>query len=231
MNAASSALVCSRTALVDFQRYNIGVRFLSILVAMLLSTGLLAQAPPPSCPADRPVDDMIAEIHNQQSKKKNRNRNPLPEIGCIWGWCRDHSQTPPTIPNPPRAEIPTNNGASPDDLKANPCDEAMEKALDAAHNVDVGDFYFQDKKFPAALQRYQDASEEKPLDAAIHVRLGRVFEKLKEPTQALEQYKAALKLSGPQKWTDEAKAALERLGGHPSAQQSEKSILPSSEKY
>ncbi len=62
------------------------------------------------------------------------------------------------------------------------------------------------------------------------MRLGCVFEKLKEPTQALEQYKAALKLPGPQKYTDEAKA-LERLGGHPSAQQSEKSILPSSEKH
>lgn len=91
------------------------------------------------------------------------------------------------------------------------CDAAMEAALSAAHNVEVGDFYFKDKSYRPALLRYSDALEEKPGDAAIHVRLGRVFEKLNDVPRAIEHYQAAQKLGTPQKWTDEAKSALSRL--------------------
>ena len=87
----------------------------------------------------------------------------------------------------------------------------MEKTLEAAHNVDVGDYYFELKNHNAALMRYRDALEAKPGDIAIHVRLGRVFEKLNQLPQAIEQYQAAEKLAGPQKWSDEAKSALLRL--------------------
>jgi hypothetical protein len=91
------------------------------------------------------------------------------------------------------------------------CNEAMEVALEAAHNVDVGDFNFAEKNYKGAWLRYSDALEEKPGDAAIHVRLGRVFEKLDQGPQAIEQYNAVLKLAGPEKWSREAKAALLRL--------------------
>jgi tetratricopeptide (TPR) repeat protein len=91
----------------------------------------------------------------------------------------------------------------------------MERALKAAHDVEVGDEYFEAKNYNAALQRYKDAADEKPGDAAIHVRLGRVFEKVGQIPQAIEQYKAAQELAGPKKWLDEAKAALLRLQRSP----------------
>jgi hypothetical protein len=177
---------------------------------------MLAQsAPPPSCPAERPVDDIITEVHKQQSNKKHRNSNPFPDVICIWGWCRDHSsnRTPPTIPEPaPPAKAPgENDGTSSSRIPVDKCDEAMEMALKAAHDVDVGDYSFSTNNYGGALMRYKDADEEKPGDAAIHVRLGRAFEKLKQPDQAMEQYKAAQDLAGPTKWTDEAKAAVVRL--------------------
>jgi hypothetical protein len=84
-------------------RYNRGVYVQCAVTVIVLSAGMLAQsAPPPSCPSDQPVDDFISEIHKQQSNKKHRNSNPLPDVICIWGWCRDHSskQTPPTFPEP-----------------------------------------------------------------------------------------------------------------------------------
>ncbi len=93
----------------------------------------------------------------------------------------------------------------------NKCDQAMEMALEAAHNVDVGDYSFETKNYGGALMRYKDAAEEKPGDAAIHVRLGRALEKLSQLPEALEQYKAAQELAGPAKWSNEAKAALLRL--------------------
>jgi tetratricopeptide (TPR) repeat protein len=87
----------------------------------------------------------------------------------------------------------------------------MEKALLAAHDVEVGDEYFADKNYSAALMRYKDADEGKPGDIAIHVRLGRAFEKLNQIPQAIDQYKAAQDLEGPAKWRDEARAAALRL--------------------
>jgi tetratricopeptide (TPR) repeat protein len=171
------------------------------------------------------VDDIITEVHKQQSSKKHRNSNPFPDVICIWGWCRNHSspRTPPTIPesSPPESAPPesapqannpsANESSSSSRAPVDKCNDAMEKALEAAHNVDVGDYSFEGKNYEGALLRYKDAVEEKPGDAAIHVRLGRVFEKLGQLPQAMEQYKAAQELAGPAKWSEEAKAAVLRL--------------------
>jgi hypothetical protein len=181
---------------------------------------MLAQPAPTSCPADRPVDDIIAEVHKQQSNKKHRNSNPFPDVICIGGWCRGHSnkQTPPTFPGsttpestPPAKNPGENESSSSSRVPVDKCDEAMEMTLKAAHDVDVGDYSFEAKNYGGALLRYKDAAEEKPGDAAIHVRLGRAFEKLGQLPQALEQYKAAQELAGPAKWSDEAKAAVLRI--------------------
>jgi tetratricopeptide (TPR) repeat protein len=163
------------------------------------------------------VDDILAEVHKQQSKKNNRNPNPFLEVICIWGWCHDFSRTPPTFPEPgPRAEIPSgddgsSSGMNSSRIPVNKCNDAMETALEAAHNVDVGDYYFAGRNYEGALMRYKNAVEGKPGDAAIHVRLARVFEKLDQLPQAIEQYKEAQNLAGPKKWSDEAGAALLRL--------------------
>jgi len=189
---------------------------------IVLSAGMLAQSAPPPCPAGRPVDEIIAEIHKRQSNKKHRNSNPLPDVFCIGGWCRGRStkQKPSASPesaspqSTPQAKSPGNNDESSSSSSRPPvdkCDEAMEMTLKAAHDVEVGDYSFEAKNYGGALMRYKDAAEEKPGDAAIHVRLGRVLEKLGELPQAMEQYKAAQELAGPPKWVDEAKAAVIRL--------------------
>ena len=189
------------------------VRWVVAVVSM--NAALFAQSASPSCPADRPVDDMIAEMHKQQSKKKHRVGNPLPQITCIGGWCLDHSRTPPTIPEPaPRAELPKGDETRPigfGSVHLDDCNRAMNMAHEAAHDVEVGDYYFETQKYAAALLRYKDAVDDKPSDAAIHVRLGRVLEKLNQTPQAIKQYETAQKLAGPQKWSSEAKSALLRL--------------------
>jgi predicted Zn-dependent protease len=183
---------------------------------------MLAQSAPPSCPADRPVDDIITEVHKQQAKEKHHHPNPLPDVICIWGWCRDQSikHTPPTFPGSatPQAKNPSGNeSTSSSRVPIDKCNDAMEMALKAAHDVEVGDYSFAAKNYNGAMQRYNDAVEEKPGDAAIHVRLGRVFERLGQLPQAIEQYKAAQELAGPVKWADEAKAAILRLQRRQSA--------------
>ncbi len=184
---------------------------------IVVSTAMLAQSPPPPCPADRPVDDIIAEVHKQQSKKKHRVGNPFPQVTCIWGWCLDHSRTPPTVPEPaPTAQIPTVNGESQrvtDSARSSTdaCNDATKAALEAAHDVEVGDYYFEAENYTAALLRYKDALEEKPQDPAIHIRLARVLEKQNQLSDAIQHYKAAQTLGGPSKWSDEAKRSLVRL--------------------
>ncbi len=179
-----------------------------------------------SCPADRPVDDIIAEVQKQQSKKNNRNKNPIPNVQCVLGWCRSSSKTPPTVKEPaPKAEPPAEDGASSSSstksdaasgssssrTAISECDSAMERALSAAHDVEVGDYYVSQKNYRAALFRYQDAADQKPRDAAIHVRMGRVLEKLNEVPKAIEQYKAAEQSGGPEELLKEAREALARL--------------------
>jgi len=175
---------------------------------------MLAQSAPPPCPAERPVDDIIAEVHKQQSNKKRRNTNPLPDVFCIGGWCRGHaSKQKPTPPeSAPQAKNPSDDERSSSSrVPVDKCDDAMEMALEAAHDVEVGDYSFAANNYDGALLRYKDAAKEKPGDAAIHVRLGRVFEKLGQLPQAMEQYQAAQEFAGPGKWLEEAKAAVVRL--------------------
>src|SRR5262245_36028226 len=75
------------------------------MAMVLASAAMLAQTVPPACPADRPVDDIIAEINKAQSKKKTRNSNPLPETNCIFGWCTERLRKPKAPPEPaPPAE-------------------------------------------------------------------------------------------------------------------------------
>jgi hypothetical protein len=192
---------------------------------LILTTTMLAQAPAtqtpgtsasstqssatettaPACPADRPVDDIIAEV-----------KKPIPSIGCIFGWCRDSARTPPTVPptteeSSPNTEAPAPRGESTSKTATERCNERTELALEAAHNVEVGDEQFGNKSYQAALSRYEEASEQKPEDAAVHVRLGRVLEKLNDQQKALEEYDAAAKIGTPEKWGAEAKASAERL--------------------
>jgi tetratricopeptide (TPR) repeat protein len=187
------------------------------MAVVIVSAAMFVESAPASCPADRPVDDIIAEVHKEQSNKKHRNSGPFAQVTCSWGWCIDHSTTPPTIPEPaPRVEVPSSKGTSSstpgtDTIPVETCAAAMKMALEAAHNVEVGDYSFGQKNYNGALQRYNDALEEKPEDIAIYVRLGRALEKLDEIPQAIEQYKAAQKLAGPEKWSDEARSALLRL--------------------
>jgi hypothetical protein len=49
---------------------------------------------------------------------------------------------------------------------AEKCAAAMNMALEAAHDVEVEDYYFERQNYSGALQRYKDAAEEKPGDLA-----------------------------------------------------------------
>lgn len=94
-----------------------------------------------------------------------------------------------------------------------PCDlEAVKRDIaQTVKDVDVGDFYFSDKKYRAALSRFQDADTRKPNDAAIQLRLARTLEKLDQRDEALTHYRAVAASGWEGPGVDEARAAVARL--------------------
>ena len=94
-------------------------------------------------------------------------------------------------------------------------DDVMElhewNPMRAMKDVEVGDYYFREGNYKAALSRYREALLYKPHDAASTFKLAQTLEKTKEFDEArnrYEEYLAILK-DGPS--AGEAKKALARL--------------------
>jgi tetratricopeptide (TPR) repeat protein len=81
----------------------------------------------------------------------------------------------------------------------------------AVKDEEVGDYYFKEKNYKAALARYQDALDYKPKDALANFRLGQCYEKLNQPDQAIIHYHEYLKILPDGPYSKQAKKALEKL--------------------
>jgi tetratricopeptide (TPR) repeat protein len=170
-----------------------------------------------SCGGGHTVDEYLGE---KNRIRKQRNKNPLPTDTCIWGWCRETtppsdrlptSHPPQQTPTPtatPTARASTETGES----SSKPKETAVCDPYSAAQDVEVGDFYYQDKNYRAALSRYEGALQSKPGDPGIFFRLGKTAEKLGDLERAKREYQSSIDTAaeeGPSGM--EAKAALERI--------------------
>ena len=81
----------------------------------------------------------------------------------------------------------------------------------AVKDDEVGDYYFKEKNYKAALARYQDALDYKPKYALANFRLGQCYEKLNQPDQAIVHYHEYLKILPDGPYSKQAKKALEKL--------------------
>ena len=90
----------------------------------------------------------------------------------------------------------------------------------AAKDVEVGDWYFHQKNYPAALSRYEEALDFKPNDAIATFHLAETEEKLQQLDDAREHYAAYLKILPDGPYAASARKALEKLGAPPSTQPS-----------
>jgi hypothetical protein len=188
------------------------VRRLFLLVLLLPALSLAQDAPMPAeqqperqaCYPDRGVDEYIAEIKKLQTEAKRKGRFS-PTSVCVFSFCTEQTTHPNEAPQ--GSAIPSApQGGSESSSAAVTYDP-----VGAAHNVEVGDYYFADKNYRGALMRYRDAVEQKPGDAAIHLRIGRAYEKLKESERAYLAYDAAVKLDPEGNSSAEAKSGVERL--------------------
>lgn len=83
--------------------------------------------------------------------------------------------------------------------------------MKAMKDVEVGDYHFKRKNYPAAISRYREALEYKPHDAVATYALAQALEKTGDQAGAIESYEDYLKTlpRGPQ--AGECHKALERL--------------------
>lgn len=83
--------------------------------------------------------------------------------------------------------------------------------LRAMKDIEVGDFYYNEGNYKAALSRYREALQYKPRDAAATFKLAQALEKDKEFEEARVRYQEYLTIlkDGPR--AKDAQKALERL--------------------
>src|SRR6185312_1053281 len=87
----------------------------------------------------------------------------------------------------------------------------------AMKDIEVGDFYFRQKNYKAALSRYQEALLYKPNDAVANFRSAQCFEELNSPQDAVEHYQAYLKVMPHGPFSRDAEKALAKLQGGPAS--------------
>lgn len=183
---------------------------------------------PSAC--ERSIDDYLAELRRSKDKKQSRTRNPMPTDACVLGWCRevagptthppkdtnpkDTQEAPDKQAGPAAAQGESSSKRSPEEIGVPPDSVAPAECdpQQAAQDVDIGDFYFSQKSYKPALNRYRLALENKPNDPAIYLRLARTYEKLKDNDAALSNYRSVLEHSDPQSpRVKEAQAGLDRV--------------------
>jgi tetratricopeptide (TPR) repeat protein len=201
-----------------------------ILSACLAATCVAEQAK--QCGGGRTVDDYLADI--AKSEKKKRTKNPLPDSICVFGWCRNKTiaTTPGPLPDPPKVDSKEPSAVKPaqqppqpppsESSSKRPIEEvagplktddpdASCDPMAAAHDVEVGDFYYSNTSYRSALNRYKLALENWPNEPNILFRLAKTYERMKETDHAIEYYKLVAAADPDAPLAKEANAALTRL--------------------
>ena len=203
----------------------VAVAFVALLVSMTLQaqesagSGSAAKGQiATSCGDGHTVDDYLAE---KNKIRRKRNKNPLPTDSCILGWCRetgagpsDKSPTshPPQETPPTQVTDPHQTESSSKPAPIDACDP-----YSAAQDVEVGDFYYQDKSYRPALSRYESALKSKPGDPGVYLRLGKTAEKLGDAERAMREYQLSIGAGPDQPSAKEARAAIERISSQKSS--------------
>jgi tetratricopeptide (TPR) repeat protein len=104
------------------------------------------------------------------------------------------------------AKMHPNSGVADDVLELRPYDPHR-----AEKNIEVGDYYFKLKNYPAAESRYEEALEFKPNDAEATFKLGVAQEIQGKSEEALDSFQSYLKILPEGPHAEESKVAIERI--------------------
>jgi tetratricopeptide (TPR) repeat protein len=127
------------------------------------------------------------------------------------------TQKPPANNAPPRSDDESSSNQTRIDLSP-PKGEVDESAevhewnpLHAIKDVEIGDYYYKQDNYKAAISRYREALQFKPRDAVATFKLAQALEKSKQFDEARSQYEAYLAILKDGPSAAEARKALARL--------------------
>jgi tetratricopeptide (TPR) repeat protein len=175
-----------------------------ILVLAVLSLGVTSVALAQSHDQPGPVPVQRVPVDNAATKPKDNRKEP-PRSDQLSPDESSSKQTEIDI-SPPKGDE-KHPGASDEELgEFHPYDPHK-----SAKCVEVGDFYFKQGNYRAAISRYEEALEWKPRDAEATYKLAVVQEKSGNMNDALTNYQAYLKIlpSGP--FASKAQQGVDRL--------------------
>jgi len=128
---------------------------------------------------------------------------------AIVGSAAGQEKPPQQAPQPP----PTaqEEQAPPEEDEAEKPKEYSFNPLQAEKEVRIGNFYFRKGKYPAAAQRYREATRWNANLAEAYIRLGEAEEKQKEWKAAREAYQKFVELAADDKRTAEVRKKIAKL--------------------
>ena len=175
------------------------VRYQYLLVAILLFGSFGIAVAQESAPVEQVPVDKSAPAPKNNTKSPPRTDNIPPDESSS-------KQTRIDVTAPPNDEK-----AHPEaGLGAGDADEFTPyNPMKAMKDVEVGDFYYKQENYQAAISRYREALEYKPHDAEATFKLAEALAKTDDTAGAKENYEAYLQIlpNGPH-----AKKAKEALG-------------------
>jgi TolA-binding protein len=138
---------------------------------------------------------------------------------------KDNAKLPPRSDNIPADEsssTQTRIDVAPpsDDTKSHPEANLGDSEVDeftpynpmkALKAIEVGDFYFKQAQYKAAISRYQEALDFKPHDAEATFKLGEALNKTGDTAGATENFEAYLKILPDGPYAKKARTALDKL--------------------
>ncbi len=135
----------------------------------------------------------------------------LPVLALALG--QERQKLGPPKADPPKAEQAQQEREPPEEDEGTKEKEYSFNPLQAAKELQTGNYYFKKGSFKAAANRFREASRWDPTSAEAFVRLGDAQEKLKDKKAAHEAYAKFLELDPDSKRAVEIRR---KIGGKPS---------------
>jgi len=181
-----------------------------LLTSLLLGASALAQqSPSDQSPPQSPPQNQAPPRSDQGKSDQEKSRERSAEAGESSSRDTRIDTSPPKddAKNHPASGLPENPEGASDVQELHPWNPYR-----ALKDDEVGDFYFKQKAYKAALARYQDALIYKNNDAVANFRMAQCYEKLDQPEQAIPHYQEYLKILPQGPFAKEARKALAKLG-------------------